>query len=112
MFDALRSRLQLRRIFLDATQCTEFIKNPDTAREPWRAASDILPRIKATHTLGKAVEEAFSAKLQMKLASTMPPRPIVELGFDDAFGHLSRLFRDGLELIDVLDYTDSQCLQV
>ena len=42
----------------------------------------------------------------------MPPRPIVELGFDDAFGHLSRLFADGLEVISILDYVDSQCILV
>jgi hypothetical protein len=42
----------------------------------------------------------------------MPPRPIVELGFDDALGHLKRLFNDGVEVIDVLRYTDSQCLMV
>lgn len=42
----------------------------------------------------------------------MPPRPIVQLGFDDAFGHLTRLFADGSEVIGVLDYVDSQCLLV
>ncbi|PHH90179.1 hypothetical protein CDD83_4338 [Cordyceps sp. RAO-2017] len=41
----------------------------------------------------------------------MPPRPIVQLSFDDAFGHLSRLCKDGSEVVGVLDYTDSQCLQ-
>ncbi|PNY27000.1 N-alpha-acetyltransferase 35, NatC auxiliary subunit [Tolypocladium capitatum] len=109
--DALISRLDLRRIFLAAAECPRYVKHPAKAREPWTEALSILPRIGSTHSLGKPVVEAFSAKLQRKLASTMPPRPIVELGFGDAFGHLSRLFKDGTEILGVLEYTDSQCLQ-
>ncbi|KAK4095167.1 hypothetical protein PCL_09195 [Purpureocillium lilacinum] len=108
--DALTSRLELRRIFLDAAECPQHVKDAAKARQPWEEAQAVLPKISATHALAKPVDEAFSAKLQRKLASTMPPRPIVELGFDDAFGHLSRLFADGLEVISILDYVDSQCL--
>lgn len=110
MSKALARRLKLRYFFLDATECLEHIREPELARKPWEEAVALLPDIKASHGLGKAVDEAFSAKLQRKLASTMPPRPIVQIGFDDAFGHLSRLFKDGSELIGVLNYTDSQCL--
>jgi hypothetical protein len=88
------------------------MKEPDVARKPWLECLNLLPGIKSSHDLGRPVDDAFSAKLQRKLASTMPPRPIVQLKFDDAFEHLSRLFKDGAELIDVLNYTDSQCLQV
>jgi len=110
--DALTSRLELRRIFLDAAECPQHVKDAAKARQPWEEAQAVLPKISATHALAKPVDEAFSAKLQRKLASTMPPRPIVELGFDDAFGHLSRLFADGLEVISILDYVDSQCILV
>ncbi|PFH62058.1 hypothetical protein XA68_15266 [Ophiocordyceps unilateralis] len=41
----------------------------------------------------------------------MPSRPIVELGFDEAYRHLSRLFEDGCEVIGALEYTNSRCLQ-
>ncbi|KAG6021881.1 hypothetical protein E4U41_002371 [Claviceps citrina] len=109
--DALVSRLHLRNVFLDATESPQYMKEPSKARAPWDEALQILPRIGTTHSLGTAVDDAFSSKLQRKLASTMPPRPIVQLKFDDAFGHLSRLFKDGAEVIGVLDYTDSQCLQ-
>ncbi|KAF4510813.1 hypothetical protein G6O67_002676 [Ophiocordyceps sinensis] len=109
--DALASRLDLRRVFLAAAECPQHMKYPQRARSSWTEALSLLPKIGSTHQLGKPVEEAFSAKLQRKLASTMPPRPIVELGFDDAFRHLSRLFEDGLEIIGALEYTDSQCLQ-
>ncbi|KAF4969375.1 hypothetical protein FZEAL_10235 [Fusarium zealandicum] len=108
---ALDRRLELRSLFLDATQSPQHVKEPEVARKPWAEAFGILADIKSSHSLGRPVDEAFSVKLQRMLASTMPPRPIVQLEFDDAFGHLTRLFRDGSELIDVLHYTDSQCLQ-
>ncbi|KAJ4271653.1 N-alpha-acetyltransferase, non-catalitic subunit [Fusarium torreyae] len=109
--EALDQRLQLRSYFLEATECPKHMREPDLARKPWLEALKILPGIKSSHALGRPVDDAFSAKLQRKLASTMPPRPIVQSKFDDAFDHLSRLFKDGAELIDVLHYTDSQCLQ-
>ncbi|KAK2600103.1 N-alpha-acetyltransferase, non-catalitic subunit [Conoideocrella luteorostrata] len=108
---ALISRLDLRSVFLTATESPQYMKEPLKARESWDKAVKILSQIKSTNPLGTAVDDAFSNKLQRKLASTMPPRPIVQLKFDDAFGHLSRLFKDGSEVIGVLEYTDSQCLQ-
>ncbi|QPH06146.1 hypothetical protein C2857_004411 [Epichloe festucae Fl1] len=111
MADALVSRLDLRSVFLTATKSPQHMKEPSKAKAPWDEALQILPRLSSTHSLASAVDDAFSMKLQRKLASTVPPRPIVQLNFDDAFGHLSRLFRDGSEVIGVLEYTDSQCLQ-
>ncbi|KAM0196808.1 hypothetical protein ACHAPA_007335 [Fusarium lateritium] len=108
--EALDQRLQLRSVFLEATECPKHVKQPNVARKPWLDGLEILPHIKSSHGLGRPVDDAFSVKLQRKLASTMPPRPIVQLDFDDAFVHLTRLFKDGAELIDVLNYTDSQCL--
>ena len=112
MVEALSSRLKLRDMFLSAAECPQFVAQPDLARRPWEAALTLLPTIKATHNLSKPVDESFSVKLQRKLASTVPPRPIVKLSFENAFGHLDRLFKDGCELINVLSYTNSQCLQV
>lgn len=112
VLDALAVRLELRLVLLDAAECPKHMREPELARGPWKKAIAILPDIKSTHSLAKPVEDAFSAKLQKNLASTMPPRPIVEIGFDDAFGHLTHLVQDGLELIGVLEYTDSQCLMV
>ena len=112
MAAALSSRLQLRHIFLAAVECPQLIKQPELARTPWTEGTALLPGINSSHNLSRPVEEAFSAKLQRKLASTIPPRPIVQPRFDEAFGHLERLFRDGEELINVLNFTNPQCLQV
>lgn len=112
LLQALDRRLELRYAFLNATESPQHIKEPELARKPWLDALATLPEIDSSHSLGKSVDEAFSTKLQRKLASTMPPRPIVKLSFEDAYGHLFRLFKDGSDVIDVLQYTDAQCLQV
>ncbi|KAK1689756.1 Mak10 subunit [Colletotrichum godetiae] len=109
--DALNNRLLLRYTFLAAIDHTQYRTDPALIRSPWKEALDLLPSIKSTHSLGKPVPEACSAKLQRKLASTMPPRPIVEISFEDAFGHLTKMMSDGLEVVGVLDYTDAICLQ-
>lgn len=112
MIEGLHARLQLRHIFLEAAESPENKRDVAKAQAPWIEAEDVLPIIQRTHALAKGVDEAFSAKLQRKLASTMPPRPIVKLEFKDAFAHLSRMFEDGREVVNVLKYTDSQCLLV
>ncbi|OAQ97268.1 hypothetical protein LLEC1_03165 [Akanthomyces lecanii] len=110
ILQALSARLTLRRVFLEAAESPENKQDFAKAQAPWVEAADYLPIIEKTHALAKDVDEAFSAKLQRKLASTMPPRPIVQLDFTEAFAHLSRMFEDGREVINVLKYTDSQCL--
>lgn len=112
MMEALQDRLHLRHTFLTAIDHVQYRTNPDLIKRPWQDAAALAGSIGRSHSLAKPVPKACSAKLQRRLASTMPPRPIVELGFDDALGHLKRLFNDGVEVIDVLRYTDSQCLMV
>ncbi|OLN92018.1 N-alpha-acetyltransferase 35, NatC auxiliary subunit [Colletotrichum chlorophyti] len=111
IIEALESRLLFRYTFLAAIDHTQYRTDPDRIKSPWQEAHDMLPTIQKTHALGKPVPDAFSAKLQRKLASTMPPRPIVETRFEDAFGHLTRMLSDGIEVVGVLNYTDSICLQ-
>ncbi|TDZ23369.1 N-alpha-acetyltransferase 35, NatC auxiliary subunit [Colletotrichum orbiculare MAFF 240422] len=111
LIEALNARLLLRYTFLAAIDHTQYRTEPDRIRSPWKEAHDLLPRIKSSHALGRPVPEACSAKLQRKLASTMPPRPIVQTSFDDAFANLTRLISDGIEVVGVLNYTDPICLQ-
>ncbi|KAM0276888.1 hypothetical protein ACHAQH_006306 [Verticillium albo-atrum] len=111
MIKALNDRLLLRYTFLAAIDAIQYRTAPDLIRGPWKESLNMVQALQSSHALAKDVPEAFSAKLQRKLASTMPPRPIVQLSFDDAFVHVKRLFQDGVEVIDVLDYHDSQCLQ-
>jgi N-alpha-acetyltransferase 35, NatC auxiliary subunit len=112
LIQALDARLMFRDAFLVTMESTLGTSSPDYMRTCWKEGILILERIKKSHALGKELPDAFSPKLQRKLASTMPPRPIVQISFDLAFGHLTSLFKDGIEVIDVFNYTDSQCLQV
>jgi len=64
-----------------------------------------------THQLGKAVPGSFSTKIQRRLASTVPPRPIVEVDFREALEKLKQLCLDCEEAtgftdlrIDPLEY--------
>lgn len=109
---ALFARLKLRESFLTAIHFTEQRTNSDSLKTPWIKMEELLQTIKETHPLQTPVPEAFSTKIQRKLASTMPPRPIVQLSFEDTYGHLKRLFGDGREVNDVLNYTNSQTLLV
>jgi hypothetical protein len=112
LISALSARLQLRRVLINAAESPQHRKDKKKAQQPWDEAEPVLSQIRDSHILAKPVDEAFSAKLQRKLASTMPPRPIVQLDFKEAFQYLSRMFEDGREVVSVLNYTDSQCLLV
>jgi N-alpha-acetyltransferase 35, NatC auxiliary subunit len=109
---ALDARLELRYAFLRAIELADFRSHPEPMKTPWLQMKAVLENIKKTHSLGIVVPDCFSTKLQRRLASTMPPRPIVQLSFEDACPQWERMFEDGMELSDVLKYTDSQTLLV
>jgi hypothetical protein len=80
--------------------------------ELWTSLLVLLPDLKFTQALGKTVSAAFSEKIQRKLASTVPPRPIVEVSYESAYKHLERLCRDASIALEVLKYHDSHSLMV
>ena len=109
---ALDARLELRYAFLRAIELSELRSNPEPLKTPWLQMKAVLKNIKKTHGLGVPVPACFSSKLQRQLASGMPPRPIVQMSFDEAGTRWERLFEDGMEVHDVLKYTDPQTLLV
>lgn len=110
---ALDLRLELRVAFLRAINLMELRNaNPDSLKTPWIQMQGILEKIREQHPLGKPVPEAFSTKLQRRLASTMPPRPIVQASFEETCTHFQQMFRDGIDITEVLKYADSQSLLV
>ncbi|KAB5583684.1 Mak10 subunit, NatC N-terminal acetyltransferase-domain-containing protein [Coniochaeta sp. 2T2.1] len=109
--EALGYRLELREEFLRAIElAAETGQQPATLQAPWEHMEMLWEAINKSHALGKSVPESFSTKIQRKLTSTMPPRPIVHLSFEDANSHFKRLIVDGRELIKVLDFKDTQSL--
>ncbi|KAF2491857.1 Mak10-domain-containing protein [Lophium mytilinum] len=91
---AIHSRLEFRRNFLIALSPDYSINFLD---KYWPPVSALLPAIESSHELARVVPEAFSTKIQRRLTSTVPPRPIVELEFKDAFAKLKQLCEDCAE---------------
>jgi hypothetical protein len=109
--DALRSRLQFRSKFLRIVEVAAS-RTTSGVKEMWTELQASLPRIVSSTNLGKPVRDSFSVKVQRKLASTVPPRPIVNVSQDRAFEHLERLCRDAAAVVDVFEYHDSHSLFV
>lgn len=95
MNDALRTaitaRLDFRKCFLRALDLDLPL---DVISHSWHWVLDGMHTVKNTHQLGQVVPGAFSTKMQRRLASTVPPRPIVELEFKDALEKLKQLAGD------------------
>lgn len=94
--DALVSRLELRTALLQVTSPEIPL---DHTQDGWNDVADIIRKVEETHSLGRPVKEAFSSKIQRRLASTVPPRPVVELNFALACRILNELCQDNLEVV-------------
>lgn len=109
---ALGFRLELRTAFLRAIELSVLRSNPDSLSLPWTQMEAVWEMIYKSRHLGTPVPEAFSTKIQRRLASTMPPRPIVKLSTEETYKHFKKLFADGIDVLNVLNYHDSQSLLV
>lgn len=108
---AMKCRLAFRRTFLSAVeQDVDILQTQST--DHFAACLNQLPPLKESFSLGERVPEAFSLKIQRKLASTLPPRPIVTVSSEDALAHLTRLCEDAIDLKELLDYRGSHNLKV
>lgn len=96
IYTGLLSRLAFKKHFMTAIS-----KEPDsylddgTPEESFTGCTLQLALIQSTHSNGKPCPGAFSTAIQRKLASTVPPRPISDLQFDEAMIRLSRMVSDG-----------------
>ncbi|KAK7539889.1 amino-acid N-acetyltransferase-like protein subunit Mak10 [Phyllosticta citribraziliensis] len=96
VIDALVSRLELRRVLLQVTSPDIPL---DQTGDGWNNVANYVPKVEATHLLGRPVKEAFSSKIQRRLASTVPPRPVVELEYTLACRVMNELCHDNLEVV-------------
>ncbi|KAA8650465.1 hypothetical protein EYZ11_000815 [Aspergillus tanneri] len=101
--EAIKLRLTFRRDFLLGLNQDVDVMETRTTHHFTSCLSQLDP-ITKTITLGTLVPEAFSWKIQRKLASTVPPRPMVKISSDDALAHLKRLCQDAIDLLELLDY--------
>ncbi|MBE3047152.1 hypothetical protein IMZ48_32440 [Candidatus Bathyarchaeota archaeon] len=111
--DALEARLQLRLKHLGAKIASQDTDDVRGIKKAWSEANSALQKLRGCLEVPTTqVEESFDARIQQKLASTMPPRPIVNLSREDALGHLGRLIEDNLQAADVVQYSDPESLLV
>ncbi|KAH4132658.1 hypothetical protein HBH47_011080 [Parastagonospora nodorum] len=93
--DSLRSaivaRLDFRKDFLRALDLDLPL---DHISHSWPPVLKAIETLRDTHQLGQVVPGAFSTKMQRRLASTVPPRPIVEVEFKDALEKLQQITTD------------------
>ncbi|KAL2802492.1 Mak10 subunit, NatC N-terminal acetyltransferase-domain-containing protein [Aspergillus granulosus] len=108
---AIKSRLEFRLKFLSGLQQdTNIIQTRSV--DHFEACLTLLPSLQESSRVGQPVPEAFSWKIQRKLASTVPPRPMVTISLEDALAHLKQLFQDVIHLSQVLDYRGPYNLRV
>ncbi|KAK2807005.1 hypothetical protein FQN50_005579 [Emmonsiellopsis sp. PD_5] len=108
--EALVHRLAFRRELLSGLDMdTMPVKKRSTA--PFDASLSELSLVEKSMSLGKPVPEAFSLKIQRRLASTVPPRPMVNISREDAIAHLNRFCRDAADVQDLLVYRGPQNLE-
>ncbi|KAL8918943.1 MAG: hypothetical protein Q9208_007053 [Pyrenodesmia sp. 3 TL-2023] len=100
---AICTRLMLRKRLLSAL---EFDLGPHQHAQTrhWRHCSELLPELRQSHRLSRPVENAFSIKIQRTLASSVPPRPMVQNTFEETHTFLSNLCRDAADVYRVLNY--------
>ncbi|RAL61572.1 hypothetical protein DID88_009611 [Monilinia fructigena] len=108
MKEALTARLTFRHKFLKTVEVAD--SRSSDAKMYWREMLLLIPDLRSSSKLAKSAPQSFSVKLQRKLASTVPPRPIVDLSQQSAYEHLERICKDGEVAVDILDYADSHSL--
>jgi len=94
-------RLDFRIVLLRAMATEEEI---DDKIKCWQDIAEAFDDIKNTHKLGVPVTDSFSSKIQRRLASTVPPKPMVELSFDDAFAKLEQMVKDCQEAVKIVTF--------
>lgn len=111
LVEALSSRLIFRREFLSTLDLdTSVIET--RATENAQACLSQIDTIESSMQIGKPVEESFSAKIQRRLATTVPPRPIVKINAADSISFLRRFFKDVVDVQEILDSQGPCDLQV
>ena len=109
--EAIISRLKVQYCFLDAVQDT--LESILEAGKPlWEKLLDQLQPVQDSHKLGKSIPGTISSKLQRRIASSVPPRPVVELSFPSAIEFMKRLCKNGSLLGEITKCDDLSALVV
>ncbi|EZF95074.1 hypothetical protein H113_04402 [Trichophyton rubrum MR1459] len=99
---ALLNRLSFRRHILEYLSL-DLVLAQSRSTKSLASTLDRIDLIQKSLHLGKPVEDAFSGKIQRRLASTVPPRPIIKIELQDAISYLKRFCQDATDLQEILD---------
>ena len=96
--NALQCRLDCRQ---DMLAFFEVVAPLDEQPAFWSKGRDVLQCVEETHEYGIPQPNVFSSKLQRKLASTVPPRPVKDLPFAEACATIRQLLDDNEYLVQL-----------
>ena len=110
--EAIICRLKFRKAFLSAVALAgKSLKSEHLGF--WKFGLKYLPDLLRSSQYGTEVPMCFSAKkIQRRLASTVPPRPLIQISFKDAHDFLKRLFEDAIDVERVLECNRGSQLNV
>ncbi|EXJ93337.1 hypothetical protein A1O1_01729 [Capronia coronata CBS 617.96] len=109
--DALKARLDLRYALLGLFESPSNSAGNITERLVGSIAT--IEQIESSAALGRPTSnEAFTLKIQRKLASNVPPRPMIAIERRKAFVFLRQLITDTLMALQLLNITSSDDLLV
>ena len=109
--DALKARLDVRYFFLDMLQNCK-TGTPTDVRSSEEVISLIDSIQNSSHLGTDFSPDAFTLKLQRRLASSVPPRPMVVTPKDESFRFFKQLVIDTTRSFEVLEITCSVDLLV
>ena len=111
LYDALKARLDVRYFLLSMLQnCS--VGTPTNTISIEQIIS-LVNSVEKTSDLGQAAPgEAFTLKMQRRLASSVPPRPMIVTPKNDAFLFFKQLITDSTRAFEVLKITCSVDLLV
>lgn len=106
---ALEYRLDLRYTLLQLFHNCEM--GDRTSLPPLENSVTLLKKIEDTLSLGRSTPTvAFTLKIQRRLASSVPPRPMIVIEKDKAFPFIRQLITDATTAFQLLDISSSSSL--
>lgn len=104
---AIKSHLEFRYKLLELLAGLQAPEGTDDRTE-WPQLLELLDRINSYHKLATPCPTAFSEKVQRQLATSTPPRPMLQISWDLAISKWKTLC---LDMIAAQHYTSSEIIQ-
>lgn len=108
LIDAITSRLGFRAAVLAMFSLQNTGRESEASQ--YAEVLTTLQRLETTHTIGKPVTNAFSTKIQRRLASTVPPRPMVTVSMSEAWKFWQQFIADCENVFQVFEAQHSHDL--